>query len=206
MAFGAWEPARFIFRRGGSIRSPCLIWLGGMDLPCTSAVERHDYARTWRKVRPAERDRRISQALARLTEGETLAQVAATWSMSAGSLCRVLLAYAPGEWRRALAARAMVRYEEAAEAYAADPQNSIARGKAWATRWHFDYSLSKLANVPALSALGGAYLLTCPKCTNLRAAWRPGQAIRCYGCDWEADARRYLLGESQAPATGAASR
>lgn len=164
-----------------------------------SAARRHDYARTWHKVRPAERDRRITKALARLTEGETLAQVAATWSMSAGSLCRVLIAYAPGEWRRALAARAMVRYLEATDEYLADPQNSIARGRAWAARWHLEHALTKLANVSDVKILPRALIGPCPNCGNRSAIWRGGEAMSCHECDWEGDSRAYLLGQFPEP-------
>lgn len=173
--------------------------------PCTdrqSATVRHDYARTWRKVRPAERDRRITQALARLSDGETLAQVAATWSISKSTLCRALLAYAPTEWRRALAARAIVRYQVAADAYAEDPRNPIARGRAWAARWHLEYALTKLANVSTVSVRGHAFTGLCPNCNHQSVCGRIGQAARCYRCEWEGDAKRYLLDQLQAPAEG----
>lgn len=160
-----------------------------------AASARHDYARVWRRVRPAERDRRIAQALGRLSDGETLAQVAATWKISASSLCRALLAYAPGEWRRALAARALVRYEEAADEYRKEPGNPIARGRAWATRWHFEYSLSKLSGAPSVSVLAVPMLKgVCPNCSGHSAVGRIGQTVRCYKCEWEAPTKEYVLG------------
>lgn len=157
-------------------------------------------------LKPTERDRRITQALARLSDGETLAQVAATWSISKSTLCRVLIAYAPGEWRRALAARAIVRYLEATDEYLADPKNLIARGKAWATRWHFEYSLSKLPSAPAVSVRGPAFIGPCSNCHRQSASWRGGEAVRCCECEWEANARRYLLGDTQAPTTSTEAR
>ena len=170
--------------------------------PCTdlqAAAARHDYVRIWRKVRPAERDRRIAHALARLAEGETLAQVAATWSMSGSALCRALLAYAPGEWRRALAARAIVKYEAATDEYLADPRNPVARGRAWATRWHLEHALSKLGTAPGVSVRMPVFTGDCPNCSHRSVCGKIGQAARCYRCEWEGDAKSYLLGDPQAP-------
>lgn len=169
------------------------------------AAARNDYARTWRRLKPAERDRRITQALTRLADGETLAQVAATWSVSRSTLCRALIAYAPQEWRRALAARAIVRYEQAVNRHTEEPGNPMTRARAWATRWHLEYALGVLAQAD-VEARGLEYRGTCPDCGEQSVYARIGRAAKCYQCGWEGEATRYLLDQIQVAPAGAASR
>lgn len=171
---------------------------------------RHDYARIWRRIKPAERDRRITQALARLSEGETLAQVAATWKASAPTLCRALIAYAPQEWRRALAARALVRYEQAINRHVEEPRNPMTRARVWATRWHLAFALHKLAKTE-IQVRGWELSGRCPQCAHPHAVYAViGRHARrpawCFRCGWEGDAMRYLLDQLQAAPAGAASR
>lgn len=175
-----------------------------------TAVERHDYARIWRRLRPAERDRRITQALARLAEGETLAQVAAAWTMTASALCRALIAYAPLEWRRALVARALIKYEQACDRLTAEPGNTIARARVWATRWHFEHALLRLAQAD-VEIRGQEFIGPCPQCVSharvrARSVYaRIGRPARCSECGWEGDSRRYLLEQVHAAPASAAS-
>ena len=166
---------------------------------------RHDYARIWRRLKPGERDRRICEALDRLAEGETLARVAATWSIQASALCRALLAYAPLEWRRALTARALVRYQQAADSYAADPRNPIARARAWRTRWYLEHALKVLARTDI--ELQGNFLVgPCPYCRERSVYARIGRGARCYACGWEDDDAKQYLREQLQGLTGGASR
>ncbi len=151
----------------------------------------HDYARIWRRLKPGERDRRITQALDRLAEGETLAQVAATWSIQKSALCRALIAYAPQEWRGALAARALLRYHLATERFTEEPKNPVARARAWATRWHLEYELGKLGNPVALK--GQEFVGPCIECGNRTAYAKIGRPARCFKCGWEGNSKRYLL-------------
>lgn len=174
------------------------------------AAIRHDYARIWRRLKPAERDRRISQALARLSEGETLAQVAATWKASAPTLCRALIAYAPQEWRRALAARALVRYEQAINRHTEEPSNPMTRARAWATRWHLAFALHNLAKAE-IEVRGWEVNGRCPQCAQPRSVTAMiGRKARrpawCVQCGWEGHTKRYLLDQLQVAPAGAASR
>lgn len=167
---------------------------------------RHDYARIWRRLKPAERDRRITQALSRLAEGETLAQVATTWKASAATLCRALIAYAPTEWRRALAARALVRYEQAVNRHTEEPRNPITRARAWATRWHLEFALLKLAQAD-VKPFGEVFIGPCPQCREGRIwAGIDARVVDCAQCGWEGDGWSYLRGLVQASPAGAASR
>lgn len=157
--------------------------------PMTAAT-RHDYARIWRSLKAAERNRRIGIALERLAAGETLAQVAATWSISASALCRALLAYAPIEWRRALAARAVVRYQDAADKLAEEPRNPMARARAWATRWHLDHAL-RLAGLDVRVGRTGPIRGPCNDCGS-GTVWVTGKSARCVSCGTESAPLDYL--------------
>ncbi len=166
------------------------------------AASRHDYARCWRGLKPADRDKRLTEALRRLADGETLAQVAATWSISASALCRALIAYAPQEWRRALTARAVVRYQAAMDLHATEPGNPMARARAWAARWHLEHALRVLAE-STVRPLGWEFVGRCPKCEGRVYVRRNGSAS-CYLCGWEGGGGAYLLAEIAA-ARGAES-
>jgi len=152
---------------------------------------RHDYARCWGRLGPVERDRRLTEALRRLADGDTLAQVAATWRMSGSALCRALIAYAPQEWRQALAARALVRYEHAINRHAAEPGNATARARVWATRWHLEHALKVLART-RVQLLGTELVGPCGQC-GAQVYARLGRSAQCYMCGWEGDARGYVL-------------
>ena len=162
-------------------------------------TSRHDYARIWRHLRQDHRDKRLTLALERLSEGQTLAQVGAAWGISGSALCRALLAYAPLEWRRALVARALLRYEQASDQFTADPGNSTARGRVWAARWHLEYALQKLVDASAVTVRLPSVSGDCPACSRSSACGKIGQAAHCYRCGWEGEAKRYLLDQLQAP-------
>lgn len=175
-----------------------------------TTAERHDYARIWRRLKPAERDRRITQALARLAEGETLAQVGAAWTMTASALCRALIAYAPLEWRRALVARALIKYEQACDRLTAEPVNPTARARVWATRWHLEHALMVLGRAQ-VEVRGREFIGPCPQCSPARVRARSvyariGRPARCSECGWEGDSRRYLLEQVHAAPAPAALR
>lgn len=103
-----------------------------------------------------------------------------------------------------MAARAMLRYQEATDRHAADPGNPIARAQAWASRWHLDYALKKLCNT-SLTVRGQEYIGKCPGCGARNVYARIGAEARCYGCEWTGEAKRYLLDQLQTPATVAAN-
>lgn len=175
--------------------------------PLSPCPPKHDYSRIWRGLKPAERDRRITAALSRWAEGETLAEIACTWNTTASSVCRALIAYAPMEWRRALVARALLKYEQAQDLFLREPGNTMARARAWATRWHLEHALLKLAKAGVMGR-GQEFIGPCPRCSP-RGESKPvyariGRPARCSACGWEGDSRRYLLDQAEAAPVGAA--
>lgn len=152
----------------------------------------HDYSRIWSRLKPADRNRRLSEALRRLAKGETLAQVAATWRASTADLCRALLGHAPNEWSKALAARALVRFIEAGDAHLKEPRNSMARAKALALRWHLEYALQVFC--PGMFKLAGWEIVgSCPRCEERSVYLAPSRPARCCECGWQGNARKWLL-------------
>lgn len=157
----------------------------------------HDYARIWRRVPPAERDRRISIALERLAAGENLQNVAATWRMHTSSLCRALLAYAPSQWRMALVARAIVRHDVAVSA-ALDTPGKLASARVYLAEWHLDHSL-RVAGLMAprskqqIARKGKANPIKgpCPDCAS-GTTWVSGTSARCLSCGTESSTLDYL--------------
>lgn len=114
--------------------------------------------------------------------------------MSKSDLCRALIAYASGEWRRALTARALCKYVEAADRHSVDPRNPITRARAWATRWHLEHAMAKLAKVDMLP-VGSGYYGRCPKCDDGRTVYAvPGARAECLSCGWKGKARDFLIG------------
>ena len=153
----------------------------------------HDYPRVWRRLKPAELDKRITLALSKLTSGQTLRQVGEIVGLDPADLCRVLIHYAPKEWRIALTARALLRHEDALN----DNQshsNTITRARIWATGWHLSYALDKLAKTE-LRLRGHELCGQCPDCKQ-ESAYAPigtTKPARCYKCGWEGDAKAYCL-------------
>ncbi len=162
---------------------------GGCARLCVCAA---DYPRIWPRLDEAERNRRLTAALSRLAAGETLRKVANTWGLSGSSLCRALLAYAPLEWRRALVARAMVRHFDAMDALMADPVNSIARARAWYSRWHLDHAIAKFSE-KAIELRGSEFLGQCQACGERSVYAHVERPAHCFSCGWQGDSREYLL-------------
>jgi hypothetical protein len=153
---------------------------------------RHDYARVWRTLNPSERDRRITHALNRLSEGATLEQIAAEWRINKSALCRALIAYAPLEWRIAKVARAWVRYEQIIEDGLKDPGNPVTRAKAWYARWHLEYSFRFLEKV-RLALRGRELVGRCPDCKQPRSVVVfPKKKARCFHCGWDGELAEVL--------------
>lgn len=158
---------------------------------------RHDYARIWRRLEPKDRDRRITLALKRLAEGETLREVATTWSVSAATLCRALIAWAPSEWRAALVAQTLAQAE------------AIANGERNITRAQerlklLEWRMKRTLRAGPLESLGQEMIGPCPQCSQPRSVYvrarKRGDAssgaheAKCFQCEWEGDRRGYLAG------------
>lgn len=151
-----------------------------------------DYSRIWRRLKPRELDRRLTQAIDRWTAGETLEQIAATWGASGSTLCRVLLAHAPTEWRQALVARAYVKFEQAKAQQEVETGN-IARARAQVAlaRWHLEWALKKLASVP-LRIVGRELRGACPDCGEPGQVFASSDRAHCYVCGWDGAAVTYV--------------
>lgn len=165
-----------------------------------TAANRHDYARIWRNLRPAERDRRISTALKLWSEGATLKEVARRWNISRSALCQALIAYAPKTWQQALLARAIVHMEDAQQAVdTAMGVNLIsARKRLKLRQWHVERAMAGTVGRSALRRIGREINGPCPKCGDAKGVYvgrkRPA---RCFTCDWEGERESYLATASR---------
>jgi hypothetical protein len=159
-----------------------------MKRQATEATARPDYARIWRRLKPDVRNRRIGQALTRLAEGETLEQVGTTWDITAASLCRALIAWAPCEWRAALVSQTIAQAE------------AIANGQRKLTRAQerlklLEWRMKRTLRAGPLQALGHELIGPCPECKHPRSVYvRAKRPAQCFECGWEGDRQQYLTG------------
>lgn len=152
-----------------------------------------DYSRIWSDLDRADLDQRITEALTRLASGETLAQVSNTWRVHRSTLCRALLAYAPTEWRRALTARALVRYLEAYDHLIADnPRNTTWRARVAYARWHLEHALTKLTQTQLRVAGEGRFSGPCNECGGEWSVSVSRGPAQCIGCGWRGPGDSYL--------------
>lgn len=149
----------------------------------------HDYARIWRRLKPVERNQRVTLALDKLSKGATLLEVSKTWKhMHEATLCMALLAYAPTAFPRALASQAIYRHLQAINAKPVD------RATAWYTRWHMERSIEKL-RIAELTKSGHHFRGKCPDCSNLSLYADPESLAKCYECGYEESGKEYLLNQ-----------
>lgn len=156
-------------------------------MPSLRAVAgRHDYARIWAKLKPEVRDRRITRALRRLAEGETLREVSTAWSVTPATLCRALIAWAPTQWRAALVSQTLAQ----AEAIANGERNiTRARERLKLLEWRMKRTLIS----GPLQFRGWELVGPCAACGHESGVYvRKNGPARCYQCDWTGGRNRYL--------------